>query len=98
MTTMTPTTAARRLARGCANHSRITILALNDADRAERELLDRMRGDMRDAVYDTPDRDDTRAEAGRYLNDCNGPLMMHELRNAAKHTIEHIRLLNAPRP
>jgi hypothetical protein len=86
--------AARQLARGCAKHARITLLALNSPRRAEDALMERMLDDMTDAIDDSPERDDARALAGRFLAQGPGPIVQMELRREARRTIKHIRLLN----
>lgn len=83
---ITSSNAAAILADGNADHIRIrTLVAQGSPDayaRARSLLSHRIGADMRDAIQDSPERDDDRALAARMLNDMPGPLMRVRLDDA----------------
>lgn len=84
-----PADAALILASRCSLHSRVKMIALNwNTERAEQFLYERCLADMRDSIFDSPERDDPCALAARYLHDMPGPIIKQSLETACHTAIQ----------
>lgn len=92
---MTLLDACRVIAQRNSLHARVKLVALNQGrEKAEKVLMDRCRGDIEDALFESPERDDPAALAAHVINSSRGLraliVLSHEVKLAVIDRVEEM--------